>query len=197
MSLPRRPAGLPNRLTIFRILLTFVFILFALREGVISKIIAAVIFLLASLTDFYDGYYAKKYNLISDFGKIMDPIADKLLVLTAFFAFMVMHLIQAWMFIVILVREVTVTLVRLQAMKRGKVLAAEQAGKIKTVLQVVTISIILIFMVFAQTDLPRQWSAFLGQFHQWVIDPLMFVVVVVTLFSGVSFLWNNRRSMYA
>lgn len=188
---------LPNRLTIARIILTFVFFFFTFQTGVIPKIIALVIFLLASLTDFYDGYYAKKYNLISDFGKIMDPIADKFLVLTAFFVFMVLHLIQAWMFILILTREAGVTFIRLRAMRRGKVLAAEQAGKIKTVLQIVTISIILIFMVFAQTNLPRHRSAFLGQFHQWVIDPLMFVVVAVTLFSGVSFLWNNRRSIYA
>lgn len=189
--------SLPNRLTIARIFLTFVFMFFAFHVGLTPKIIALAVFLLASFTDFYDGYYAKKYNLISDFGKIMDPIADKFLVLTAFFTFMVMHLIQAWMFIVILVREVTVTFIRLQAMRRGKVLAAEQAGKIKTVLQIVTISIILIFMVFAQTDLPGHRSALLGQFNQWVIDPLMFVVVAVTLFSGVSFLWNNRRSIYA
>lgn len=189
--------SLPNRLTIARIFLTFVFMFFAFQIGLIPKIIALVIFSLASLTDFYDGYYAKKYNLISDFGKLMDPIADKFLVLTAFFAFMVMHLIPAWMFIVILVREVTVTFIRLQAMRHGKILAAEQAGKIKTVLQIVTISVILIFTVFAQTNLPRHRSAFLGQFHQWVIDPLMFVVVAVTLFSGASFLWNNRRSIYA
>ena len=189
--------SLPNRLTIVRIFLTFVFMFFVFQVGLTPKIIALVIFLLASLTDFYDGYYAKKYNLISDFGKLMDPIADKFLVLTAFFVFMVMHLIPAWMFIVILIREVTVTLIRLRAMRQGKILAAEQAGKIKTVLQVVTILAILIFIVLAETNLSGHWSARLGQFHQWVIIPLMLAVVAVTLFSGIFFLWNNRRSIYA
>src|SRR3990167_6713861 len=187
--------SLPNRLSIVRIILTFVFFFFTFQTGVIPKIIALAVFLLASLTDFFDGYYAKKYNLISDFGKLMDPIADKFLILTAFFIFMVMHLIPGWMFILILVREAGVTLIRLRALRRGKVLAAEQAGKIKTVLQIVAISVILIFMVFAEMNLSGDWSARLGQFHQWAVDPLMFVVVAVTLFSGVSFLWNNRRSI--
>lgn len=188
--------SLPNRLTIARIFLTFVFMLFAFQAGLIPKIIALAVFLLASFTDFYDGYYAKKYNLISDFGKLMDPIADKFLVLTAFFAFMVMHLIPAWMFIVILVREVTVTFIRLQAMRQGKILAAEQAGKIKTVLQIITILTILIFMISAETNFPGHGSTWLGQFYMGIYC-LMLAVVAVTLFSGVSFLWNNRRSIYA
>ena len=188
--------SLPNRLTIVRIILTFVFFFFAFQTGVIPRIIALAVFLLASLTDFYDGYYAKKYNLISDFGKIMDPIADKFLILTAFFTFMVMHLIGGWMFILILVREVGVTLIRLRAMRRGKVLAAEQAGKIKTVLQITTILTILIFMIFAEMNLSGRWSTWLGQFYMGIYC-LMFAVVAVTLFSGASFLWNNRRSIYA
>lgn len=188
---------LPNWLTIARIVLTFAFVFFVFQTGVIPKIIAAAVFLLASLTDFFDGYYAKKYNLISDFGKLMDPIADKFLVLTAFFIFMVMHLIQGWMFILILAREAGVTLVRLRAMRRGKVLAAERAGKIKTVLQVLAILTILVFMIFTEMNLPGHWPALLGQCHPWIIVPLMFAVVAVTLFSGGSFLWNNRRSIYA
>ncbi len=188
--------SLPNRLTICRIFLTFVFVFFAFQTGAISKIIAVVVFLLASLTDFFDGYYAKKYNLISDFGKMMDPIADKFLILTAFFIFTAIHLVPAWMFVLILAREVTVTFVRLYAMRRGKILAAEQAGKSKTGLQIVTIITIFIFMIFAETNLPGQRSVLLGQFYKGIYA-LMFVVVAVTLLSGISFLWNNRRSVYA
>lgn len=189
--------SLPNRLTIFRMGLTVLLAGFLSHPGLAAKIIAAVIFLLASWTDFYDGYYAKKHNLASDFGKLMDPIADKFLILTAFFIFTVMHLIQGWMFILILAREVGVTLVRLRAVRRGKVLAAEQAGKIKTVLQILTILTILFFMIFTEMNLSGHGSALLGQCHQWIIVPLMFAVVAITLFSGVSFLWNNRRSIYA
>lgn len=189
--------NLPNRLTIARIVLTFAFVFFAFQSGVTPRIIAVAVFLLASLTDFFDGYYAKKHNLISDFGKLMDPLADKFLILTAFFIFTVMHLVQGWMFALILAREVGVTLVRLRAMRRGKVLAAEGAGKIKTVLQILTILTILLFMIFTEMNLSGHWSALLGQFHQRVIVPLMFAVVAITLFSGGSFLWNNRRSIYA
>ncbi|MBI5415199.1 MAG: CDP-alcohol phosphatidyltransferase family protein, partial [Candidatus Omnitrophica bacterium] len=111
--------SLPNRLTLSRILLTLMFVWFLFQPGAGAKIIAVVVFLLASATDFYDGYYAKKYNLVSDFGKMMDPVADKFLVLTAFFVFAVMHMIALWMFVIICAREVAVTLVRLYAMKRG------------------------------------------------------------------------------
>lgn len=188
--------SLPNRLTITRIFLTFLFLFFIFQIGVVPKIIAVLVFLLASLTDFYDGYYAKKHNLISDFGKIMDPIADKFLILMAFFVFMVMHLIQTWMFAAILVREVGITFIRLRALRRGKVLAAEQAGKIKTVLQIVAILAILVFMVFTEANLPGHQAAWLGQFYKG-IHGLMLIVVAITLFSGVSFLWNNRWSVYA
>ncbi|MBI5150879.1 MAG: CDP-diacylglycerol--glycerol-3-phosphate 3-phosphatidyltransferase [Candidatus Omnitrophica bacterium] len=189
--------SLPNQLTISRILLTLVFIGFLFQPGVGAKIIAVVVFLLAIATDFCDGYYAKKYNLVSNFGKMMDPVADKFLVLTAFFVFASMHMIALWMFVTICAREVAVTLVRLYAMKRGKVLAAEQAGKVKTALQFSAILIILFFLILAETVSPGHWSKALVVPLFQGISVLMFVVVAVTLFSGISFLWNNRRAVYA
>ncbi len=189
--------SLPNRLTILRMILTVFFVWFLFRPGVGAKVIAAVIFLLASWTDFYDGYYAKKHNFITDFGKIMDPIADKFLILAAFFVFMTMHIVALWMFVIIVIREVGVTVLRLYAMGRGKVLAAEAAGKVKTVLQFTAISLILIFLVFAEAGFQGHWArSFIIQLFQG-IQVLMFVVVAVTLFSGISFAWNNRRSLYA
>ena len=133
---------LPNILTVFRIGLTFVFGFYLLQEGLNAKIIAAVLFAVASITDFLDGYIARKYNLISNFGKIMDPIADKFLVLIAFFIFMQMDLLSVWMFGIIALREVVLTLLRFKAMAGQHVLAAEQLGKIKTVVQIVVISIV-------------------------------------------------------
>ena len=88
--------NLPNILTVSRILLTIFFIKFLLKSGFSSSVIAAAIFTVASLTDYLDGYIAKKRNLISNFGKIMDPIADKFLVLSAFFVFMRLDIIAAW-----------------------------------------------------------------------------------------------------
>lgn len=189
--------SLPNRLTISRIFLTLIFVWFLFQPGVAAKIAAVVIFLLASWTDFYDGYYAKKHNLITNFGKIMDPIADKLLILAAFFAFMVMHIVALWMFVVIFIREVVVTVIRLYALSQGKVLPAERAGKAKTVLQFTAILLILFFLILAETAFQGHWPRlFVVQLFQGIYV-LMFLVVAVTLFSGISFLWNNRRAVYA
>ena len=134
---------LPNALTISRIVLTLVFIFLITRNGFLPKFSAAVIFLIASFTDYYDGYYAKKHNLISDFGRLMDPIADKFLILAAFFVFTKMHLIAVWMFLIILIREVVITAVRLIAIRGGEVLEAEKMGKYKTVSQMIAVIVIL------------------------------------------------------
>src|SRR3989344_1370050 len=189
--------SLPNRLTMARILLTFAFVFFAFQTGVTPKTNAAAVFLLASLTDFFDGYYAKKYNLISDFGKLMDPIADKFLILAAFFVFTTMHIVALWMFVIIFIREAAVTGIRFYAMGRGKVLAAEQAGKIKTVLQFTAILLILLFLVLVETGFQGRWHGLFVIRLFRGIHVLMFVVVAVTLLSGISFVWNNRRSVYA
>ncbi len=189
--------SLPNQLTIFRIVLTAVFVLFIFQPGLPAKISAAAIFLLASWTDFYDGYYARKHDLSTNFGKIMDPIADKLLILAAFFVFMTMHMIAWWMFMVIFIREVVVTIVRLYAIGQGKILSAEQAGKIKTVLQFAAILSILLFLILTETTFHDHWlEFFVAQLFQGIYI-LMCIVVAVTLFSGISFVWNNRRSVYA
>lgn len=191
-----KPVGLPNRLTIFRIVLTVIFIVLIGQSGVAAKAAAAAIFLLASFTDFYDGYYAKKHNLVTNFGKLMDPIADKFLILTAFFIFMSMHLIPPWMFVLIFIREAVVTASRLYAMRRGKVLAAETAGKIKTVLQLSAVFVILFFMISQESARYLAWDSTLNVRLYGGIYILMLAVVSVTLFSGISFLWNNRRVIY-
>lgn len=182
--------NLPNLLTVFRIFLTFIFIFFLYQDSLLSTILALLVFTLASLTDFYDGYYARKHNLITRFGKIMDPIADKFLILSAFFIFMHMHLIAAWMFVVICAREVIVTGLRLVAMRRGIALAAEGAGKLKTVLQIVSVYLIMIFAVMVQLSIDIQWYQF------WMIDMFMGAVVLITLWSGVSFIWKNRKEVF-
>ncbi len=185
--------SLPNILTITRIILTFVFVFLIFQYGFSAKVLAAIVFTLASLTDLFDGYYARKYNLITNFGKLMDPIADKFLVLAAFFVFMQMHLIATWMFLVILVREVFVTGWRLVAMRQGKVLAAEKVGKIKTVLQITTIFLILFYLIFIEAGHQASGYQYLFVGIYW----LMIMVVSITLFSGFSYLWQNRKFFHA
>src|SRR5438477_9959193 len=117
-------ANLPNYLTVARFILTFAFIFCVTHSGIVSAVSATLLFMLASWTDYYDGYYAKKYNLITNFGKLMDPIADKLLILSAFFIFAQRQLIPYGIFYLIFAREVMVTASRLKAIRQGKVLAA-------------------------------------------------------------------------
>lgn len=182
---------LPNVLTISRVFLAAGFIMCILKGTLIYLILATVLFILASITDYYDGYFAKKHNVVSNFGKIMDPIADKILMLTAFYIFVSMEIIPAWMFYVIFVREILVTGLRFWAIKKGTYLAAEKAGKYKTGLQITSVIVILLFLIFKQTPWITSGMEALGRI---VVYILMFLAVLLTVFSGISYVLNNRRA---
>ena len=187
--------NLPNKLTISRIILSFIFIFFlTVFQGIFSKIIALIIFIFASITDFYDGLIARRRNLITDFGKLMDPIADKILVLGAFLAFVQMQLVEAWMVVLILSREIIITSLRLFAMRKGKVLAAERGGKHKTVSQITAIFLILSYLIFKEIMVRFFfWSDGLEYFCSAGLYILMSITVILTLISGISYLWRNRK----
>jgi len=186
--------NLPNKLTVLRIILTFVFMAFLFCEGLWAKIGALIIFILASLTDFYDGRLARRMNQITSFGKLMDPIADKILILAAFMAFVQMQLVSAWMVLLIFSREIIITGLRLFAISKGKVLAAETAGKHKTVSQMVAIFSILLFLIFREImQTYFTWPNHIGSYFDAGIWLLMFITVVLTLVSGISFLWRQRN----
>lgn len=185
---------LPNELTILRIILTFIFIIFIFLPGIKARIFAFILFGLASLTDFYDGRLARKYNLVSDFGKLMDPIADKILVLGAFLAFVQMQLIPAWMVMIIILRESFITGFRLVALRQHKVLAAEEAGKHKTVSQIVTIFVILLFLIFKELMLGGSlWNKSIEVYSSCGILVLMSITLALTVISGMAFVIRNRE----
>ena len=189
--------NLPNKLTITRIILTFIFIYFISQEGFVAITAATLLFILACLTDFADGYIAKKYHQVSDFGKLMDPIADKFLILAAFLAFVRMQIVENWMVILILGREIIVTSLRIFALSKGKVLTAERAGKHKTVSQMVAIFSILGFIIFKESLYSRsRWSEAIEIWWRCGIDMLMLITVGLTLISGLSYLWNNRKLIH-
>lgn len=189
--------NLPNKLTITRIILTFVFIYFISKDGLNFIVVATLLFILACLTDFADGYIAKKYHQVSDFGKLMDPIADKFLILAAFLAFVRMQVVENWMVILILGREIIVTSLRIFALSKNKVLAAERAGKHKTVSQMVAIFAILGFIIFKESLYNRsQWSESIEIWWKCGIDMLMLITVGLTLISGLSYIWNNRKLIH-
>lgn len=186
--------NLPNKLTISRVCLTFVFMLFLFSKGTVMKLFAIITFLIASATDYYDGKIARQRNEITDFGRFMDPVADKFLTIAAFLAFVEMRLVPAWMVVLIILRELIITGVRLFAATKGKVLAAEMAGKHKTVSQLTAILVILVFIFLRDTGmrLLEVWSDPLEYWFRQIIFILMMVTVALTLVSGLSYLWRNK-----
>jgi CDP-diacylglycerol--glycerol-3-phosphate 3-phosphatidyltransferase len=186
--------NIANRLTVLRIVLTFVFMFFLFAQGLWAKVIGLAIFIFAALSDFFDGRIAQRNNMVTDFGKLMDPIADKILVLAAFAAFVQMQLIEAWMFMIIVSREILITSLRLFALNKGKVLSATRVGKHKTLSQMLVILSILIFIVLKEVRLKFfDWNPAWEKLFRNGIYILMLFTVGLTLYSGLSYLWENRK----
>lgn len=190
----RKVMNLPNFLTILRIFLTFVFIFFLLSPSLLAKVIALLIFILACLTDYYDGKIARERNLITNFGKLADPIADKALVLAPFICFVQIKIIPAWMVVLITMREFIITGVRIFALSQGKALAAEKGGKHKTISQMIAIFFILLFLIARSLGEKMDfWSGEIQGYTQTVIYILMLITTFLTISSGISYLWKNNQ----
>lgn len=142
--------NLPNKLTILRVCMIPFFVLFMLTDlgGSYSKMIALVIFAAASLTDMLDGKIARKYHLVTNFGKFMDPLADKLLVCSALICFVELGLLPAWIVIIIISREFIISGFRLVASNNGVVIAASYWGKFKTVSQMIMTMLLILHLDF-------------------------------------------------
>ena len=159
-------------------------------KGAVPKGLALFVFLLASLTDYWDGRLARKNNQITGFGKLMDPIADKILTLSAFLAFVEMAIIPAWMAVAIITRDLLITGLRLLIPERGQAIEARSSGKHKTALQFASIVGVLIFLVVKETPYwQSEWTPPALHFIYWS----MFLTVVVTLWSGVRYVVKNRK----
>ena len=187
--------NIANRLTVLRILLAFVFIILLFSSFKLSYLAALFIFSLAALTDFLDGYIAKTRNMVTDLGKLLDPIADKILVLSAFISFVDLNIIPAWMVIIILFRELIVTGFRMLYIKR-RVISATMSGKNKTFLQIFSIFLILIYLTINQINLNYLHIEYLKNLlNAYAIKTIyitVFITVCLTLFSGLSVLIKNR-----
>lgn len=186
--------NIANKITLLRIVLTFVFMAFLSLRGLLPKIISLLIFIFAGLSDFFDGKIAQRKNIVTDFGKLMDPIADKILVLAAFVAFVQMQLIKDWMFMIIISREILITSLRFFALNKGKVLSAAKLGKHKTLSQMIIILFILGFIVFKELRLAYfTWDPDWDNLFNFSVNIAMWFVVALTLYSGFSYLWKNRK----
>ena len=188
--------NLPNKLTLTRIILVPVFMIFVsltsvggIADGTFQPVyylIAGIVFALASITDFLDGHLARKWNMVTDFGKFADPLADKLLTTVAFIYMMRDGVCSPVVLCIILAREFAVSGLRMVAAgaKGGKVIAANMWGKVKTVLQMLTI----LFYYFTVS----LTGNVLGQQCADIASVLCWVVAAVTAISGIKYLWDNR-----
>ncbi|MBK3494320.1 CDP-diacylglycerol--glycerol-3-phosphate 3-phosphatidyltransferase [Viridibacillus sp. YIM B01967] len=185
--------NIPNRITVSRVLLIPVFVLVLLVDFGWGKMtvlgatmpvehfVGGMIFIVASITDWVDGFYARKYNLVTNMGKFLDPLADKLLVSAAFILLVELGTAPAWVVIVIISREFAVTGLRLILAGGGEVVAANQLGKIKTWAQIVAISALLLHNIFfAMFGIP-------------FADIALYVALFFTVWSGVDYFYLNRR----
>lgn len=175
--------NLPNKLTMLRVIMIPVFLV-VLLSGLVSeplnRCIAVIIFIVASFTDFLDGHIARKYNLVTNFGKFMDPLADKLLVAAALISMVELGDIAAWIVIVIISREFIITGFRLIAVENGRVIAASMWGKAKTVSQMIMIIIVLS-----------------GILQGSIINTvLIYLAAVLTIISGVDYIVKNIEVLH-
>lgn len=187
--------NLPNKLTVARLVLTMVFVLLYYMPVGNNESLALLVFSVASFTDLLDGQIARKHNLVTNFGKLMDPLADKILMTAALIILAMQGYVAAWIVIAILAREFFVTGIRQIASQQGVVLAAEKLGKHKLVWQVVTV---VYFLLFAATAEPLfGWAAPL--FAWELLSPQIFgnlcivVMTALTILSGFSYFWKNRH----
>jgi len=186
---------LPNQLTVARLGLTALFVALLSTSMPFGHTLAFLTFGVAAFTDFLDGHLARKHALITNFGKLMDPVADKVLMASGFVMLVGVDLVPAWIVVAILGREFLVTGLRLLATAQGKVLAAETLGKHKTTWQIVTLLYFLAFLASADPVWPP-----LAAMFQWrpaspeVLGRLLLATsLVLTIWSGLSFAWNGRQ----
>ena len=186
--------NLPNKLTMFRLILVPFFVAVLLAPALTHHyLIAAILFAVASYTDHLDGMLARKNNQITDFGKFMDPLADKVLVISALVCFVELHLANVWMVLLIIAREFMVTSIRLVAADKGQVIAANNWGKAKTVSQIIAILVVLLLQYFL--ELTIAFSSYpLGiteQSAMLVGQLLILIATVLAVVSGAIYLKQN------
>ena len=195
--------NLPNKLTVSRFVLTGLFLVAMFSRSPVNDTIALVLFSIAGLTDYFDGKIARERKLITSFGILMDPLADKILTCSAFIALVERSKfnpdtgalpavsVEAWMVVLIVARELAITGLRLLAASKGVTLAAERYGKHKTISQIVAIIALLVL------DAHVEWVPWLrdafGLLMPWFPEIALWVTVILTFSSGALYLWKNRQ----
>lgn len=186
---------LPNQLTILRIILTPIFLYLFLSKDPFLIQISLIVFFVAALTDWYDGWLARKFNYITDWGKFWDPLADKILTSTAFLGFVFVGLLELWMVILIIFRDLIVTLLRIYAENRGYNFVTSYYAKWKTVLQMVFLYYLL--LLYGGLNTIEVYSGNENLFNQLsnknLVYAIMLIITIITVHSGVTYLLKNKH----
>jgi CDP-diacylglycerol--glycerol-3-phosphate 3-phosphatidyltransferase len=190
--------NLPNKLTLSRFGLTVGFLVVMFSRMPFHETIALAFFVAAGISDFLDGLIARRRNLITNFGILMDPLADKIMVCSAFIAFVELKWFAAWMAVIVVARELAITGLRLLAASKNVVLAAERYGKHKTISQIVAVIAIFVDQIIRQNQWGSignaifGWSLFGHAWVWWVAEIFKWLSVALTFISGWLYLWKNR-----
>jgi CDP-diacylglycerol--glycerol-3-phosphate 3-phosphatidyltransferase len=184
---------LPNQLTILRIILSPIFLILFLSPEPLLKQISLGVFIVAALSDWYDGWLARKFNYITEWGKFMDPLADKILTSSAFLGFAIVGLLEWWMVVIVLIRDFTITLLRIYSDKNGYIFKTSNYAKWKTMLQMVFLYYLLI--IYVLSFVPSLSSRYADIFNILLDDRLiyytMLLITLITVHTGFLYIRKN------
>lgn len=189
---------IPNQLTALRILLVPVFVALLLQSDPYFKLFGVIVFAIASLTDLYDGYHARKYGVVTRLGAFLDPLADKLLITAAFLLYVWMGYLVLWMVLLVVVRDVVVTALRIYAEYKNRPVVTSAEAKYKTFVQNIFVYLVMLLILMKETVFFGQQVAvtitrFLGSGY---LDIMMLLVTLFTVYTGISYLVANWRSYF-
>ena len=185
--------SLPNQLSLLRILLSPVFIVLLFMDTTVSRIFSIIVFTLASLTDWYDGYAARKLGDVSTWGKFLDPLADKILVSSGFICFCILGYIAPWMVLVIVIRDFLITGLRSYAVIKRKPIATTMLAKVKTFSQMGVLYLIYIYHLFIAEGYQGVVWEKIQEFN--IIFTLMYIIIFLTIISGLLYIIGNRSHL--
>ena len=183
--------NLPNILTLFRIVITPLIVWFLIGfDAFTIHLMAVVLFLIASLTDFFDGMLARKFKVVSEFGKFMDPLADKILVNSTFIALNIMDIMPIWITAVVILRDMVVTVLRWGMLTNGASMNTSQLAKWKTTFQYISMYVGLVFILMGHFEVLDTLVAWL---EEWFVTETIFILTgLITAYTGFDYLWVNK-----
>ncbi|MEE3135885.1 MAG: CDP-diacylglycerol--glycerol-3-phosphate 3-phosphatidyltransferase [Candidatus Neomarinimicrobiota bacterium] len=187
--------AIPNMLTVMRIFLTPIFIICLFSDFFGAQLWALVIFIVASITDAYDGYLARKNNMVTDTGRFLDPLADKILVSSAFISFSIMGLIDIWMVALIIFRDLFVTSLRVLLSRKGFIMITSKIAKSKTAVQIGIIIFTLLFLTLKGFNwvLLEDYLIFINEYQ--LVYYLTMITVIFTVYTGYNYIQENRKAI--